>query len=919
MNISYPPELPISLYKDDIALAIKNNQVLIISGDTGSGKTTQIPKICLEAGQGQNGMIGCTQPRRIAAVSIAERVKEELNNDLLVGYKIRFHNKTRDETIIKFMTDGVLLAETSQDHLFRKYDTIIIDEAHERSLNIDFLLGILKQKLIQRPDLKLIISSATIDTEKFSSHFSNAPVFEIPGRSYPITIQYSPLNEDNLTEQLNYVEHAVNEVVKLFNYSKSGDILIFMPSERDIRDCVAEIKKQISPQSLVLPLFGRLQAKDQRRIFNKANFRKIIVASNIAETSITVPGIKYVIDTGLARISKYNVRAKTTSLLITKISKASCDQRTGRCGRTESGTCIRLFSEADYLARQEFTLPEIQRANLAEVILQMIYLRLGDPRNFPYVDNPSPRSINDGYKTLYELGALKKNNLLSKKGEIMARLPLDPCISKIIVEGASLGALKEVKIIAAALSIMDPRIRPAENEKKADAAHLLFLDKSSDFISYLNIWDNYQRFIGVDNKQSSKLRKFCKKHYLSWQRMREWFDIHEQITRLLQNKKQFKENGQPAPAASIHQALTSGFLRNICQKKEKNFYKTSGNREVMIFPGSSLFNKGGQWIVSASFIETSRLYARIAANIEVGWLEEIGGDLCKRSWSSPHWEKKTGQVTAFEKVTLFGMIIESGRRVNYGRINHKTAEEARDIFIRSALIEGKLGGNYTFLQHNLALTGEFEDMEERVRKRNILVDEQTIYHFYDKYLDNVYDRFTLNRYLRKKQDNSFLFMSAADLCREQPDQEKLYKFPAFLRANNLRLNLTYRFQPGHDEDGVSVDIPVVLLDNINPAIFEWVVPGLLPEKILWLLKSLPKRIRKRLVPLPEAVDYIIDSLDLYNGSLYPALEKSILQKYQVTIQRTEWQINNLPLHLRLNYRIINENDRVLNFGRVFPD
>jgi ATP-dependent helicase HrpA len=816
------------------------------------------------------------------------------------------------------MTDGVLLAEKNIDPLLLQYDTIIVDEAHERSLNIDFLLGILKQILVRRLDLKVIISSATIDTEKFSRHFSKAPVINIIGRSFPISIEYRPLNEENTEEQVSYVEHAVNECITLFNDTKEGDILIFMPSERDIKDCIDGIQKKITYHPLILPLFGRLQAKDQRRIFHSTHSRKIIVASNIAETSITVPGIRYVIDTGLARISKYNVRSKTTSLQIGKISKASCSQRTGRCGRTGPGLCIRLFSEDDFQARPDYTLPEIQRSNLAEVILQMINLRLGDPRRFPYIDQPAPRSITDGYKTLYELGALDRNTDLTKKGKLMARLPLDPCISKIIIEGAELGVLKEVKIIAAALSIMDPRVRPADSEKKADAAHQIFLAEHSDFISYLNIWERYQDFIGTDTS-ASKLRRFCKKYYLSWQRMREWFDVLEQINRLLQNKKQFLENEQPGADSSIHMALASGFLRNICQKKEKNFYTSSGGREVMIFPGSSLFNKGGQWIISSSFIETSRLYARTVANIDVRWLENLGGELCKKSWSNPYWDTRSGRVTALEKVSLFGLIIVSGRRINYGRINQDSAREAREIFIRSALIEGKLGGSYSFLKHNLSLADKFKQIEERIRKRIVLEDEQTIFNFYDTNLGDVYDRHTLDLFLNTIKNDSRLFMSEEDICKDHPDKEELYKFPSVIRTNNYKLNVTYRFQPGHKKDGVSVDIPLAILKNINPSIFEWIVPGLLQEKILWLLKALPKRIRKHLVPLPDTVDRILDSLDLYKGSLYPSLEKIILKNYQVSVLRTEWEVSSLPLHLLMNYRLCDENGQVIISSRNFQD
>ncbi len=917
-NIFYPPELPITLYKDTIIKAIEENQIIIITGDTGSGKTTQIPKMCLDAGQGGKKLIGCTQPRRIAAMSIAERVGVELKNDAAVGFKIRFQNRLTPNTVIKFMTDGILLAETSHDSLLKQYDTIIIDEAHERSLNIDFLLGILKTKLPKRPDLKVIISSATIDAKKFSDHFSNAPVINIPGRAYPITTYYRPLEDNKTNENISYVDHAVNECIALYNNTLKGDILIFMPSERDIRDCIGELNKRKIESSQILPLFGRLQANDQRKIFHETYLRKIIVATNIAETSLTVPGIRYVIDTGLARISKYNVRAKTTSLQISRISQASCNQRAGRCGRTGPGICIRLYSEEDYLSRHEYTLPEIQRSNLSEVILQMTNLKLGNPRKFPYIDPPTLRAINEGYRTLLELGAIDETNKLTSIGKIMAQMPLDPCISKIVIEGSSRGALKEIKIIASALAIMDPRIRPAQLENKADTAHLIFKDKHSDFITYLNIWQQCLEMIGP-NRSASKLRKFCEKHYLSWQRMREWFDIHDQISRLIQNNKQFTENEIPGSVTAIHQALTCGFLRNICQKKEKNLYIMSGGREVMIFPGSVLFNKGGQWIISASFIETSRLYARTLAKIDVKWLEYIGGELCKRSWSSPHWEKKTGRVTAFEKVTLFGLVIVSSRRVNYGRVNKKASFEAREIFIRSALIEGMLGGNYSFLKHNLSLADSFQEIEAKIRKRSVLNDEQSIYDFYDKHLTVVFDRHTLNRFLKQQNNKSILFMSESDICKALPDTEELYKFPETIISNGQSLKLEYKFQPGHIEDGVIVEIPASLHQGLKPTVFEWVVPGLLQEKIHWLLKALPKKIRKSLVPLPNCVDLVMDSLDHYKGSLYPALEKIIFKNYQVRIQRNDWQIHLLPLHLRMNYRLLDNNGKILILTRNFQE
>ena len=667
----------------------------------------------------------------------------------------------------------------------------------------------------------------------------------------------------------------------------------------------------------MLPLFGRLHAADQRKIFRPARQRKIIVATNIAETSLTVPGIRFVVDTGLARISRYNPRAGTTSLLVTRISQASCDQRTGRCGRTGPGFCLRLYSEEDYQNRPQYTQPEIQRANLAEVILQMISLGLGDPRDFPFLDPPTAHAIRDGYRLLLELGAITEANQLTHRGRIMAGLPLDPCIARIIVEAAQRGALREIKIIAAGLSIQDPRIRPADSEEKADAAHRAFADQHSDFLSLLNIWDSFQATAGKVTK--SRLRKFCAAHFLSWQRMREWLDIHEQISELTRHHPSFRDNAEPASFAAIHQSLLSGFLRNIGQKKEKNLYQISGGREVMLFPGSALFNHGGQWLVCASFMETSRLFAMNGATIDDRWLEEIGGDLCRRNWSDPHWEKKSGQVTALERVTLFGMVIVAGRRVNFGRVSEKAAGEARTIFIRQALGQGELGGRYPFLQYNLALIKQYQEMEARTRRRDILVDDQALYRFYDERLGQVFDRHTLNREIRKHHGDRFLRMQLTDICHAVPDSEELYRFPKSLQAGPHRIQLSYRFEPGHEADGVTASIPLALVETLQPSLFEWLVPGLLEDKVAGLLKNLPKTLRRRLVPLPEAAGRIMDELELYQGSLYAALERTLFKGFQVKIERTDWQPDKLPLHLKMRYCLTGEKGKILHTSRSFQD
>jgi ATP-dependent helicase HrpA len=916
MHLSYPSELPVSEQRESIVTAIREHQVLIIIGDTGSGKTTQLPKMCLEAGQGAAGMIGCTQPRRIAALSVADRVAEELRAPDRVGYKIRFHDQTSKETLIKFMTDGVLLAETRQDPQLTQYDTLIVDEAHERSLNIDFLLGYLKNLLPARPDLKLIISSATIDAEKFSTHFGSAPVMTVSGRTYPITTLYREAVDEDEAE-LSYVDQAIAAVEELATLPQGGDILVFMPTERDINDTLDGLQ-HLGDSHLLLPLFGRLPAADQRKIFRPSPRRKIIVATNVAETSVTVPGIRFVVDTGLARIARYNPRTGTTSLKVSRISRASCEQRRGRCGRTGPGTCIRLYSEEDFLSREPFTLPEIQRANLAEVILQMISLKLGDPARFPFVDAPPSTAIREGYRLLKELGATVGEHRLTANGRLMARLPLDPRISRIIIESMALGSVREITILAAALSIQDPRVRPPDKEHKADEVHRQFVDKKSDFLTLLNIWNSF--FVpGEEAPSKSRLSRFCKAHFLSWQRMREWMDVHEQISRLLREHKGVRVNEQPAGFEAIHIALVSGFLRNICLKKEKNIYLSSGNREVVLFPGSGLYNKGPQWAVAAEFVETTQLFARTVAEIEVDWLERLGGALCKRSWSEPHWEKRSGKVLALERVSLFGLTIVAGRKIEYGRINDKTLLEARDIFIRSALIGNQLGGQYPFLDHNVTLVAGFQEMEERFRRRDIVVDEEVLYQFYDARLGKVYDRFTLNRLLRSKKNDAFLRMREEDICLAVPDSEELYRFPATLRAGEFELELRYLFAPGDPADGVSVHIPRTLLGHLNPQLFEWLVPGLLPEKLLLLCRRLPKQLRRRLVPLPDAVDRLMDSLSLYRGSLYQELERAILRGYQVTVQRSDWQADTLPPHLRMRYVLVDDAGQPLVTSRVFDE
>lgn len=943
-KIKYPEELPISRHRQDIITAITQNNVVIIAGDTGSGKTTQLPKMCLEAGRGRKKMIGCTQPRRIAAITVAERVAFELGADLsyLVGHKIRFQDRTTPNTRIKFMTDGILLAETRSDHILRAYDTLIIDEAHERSLNIDFLLGYSKQLLTKRKDLKIIITSATIDTAKFASHFDNAPVIEVSGRTYPVEIHYRPPDETETERENNsYIDLAVQEVKNLYRKKEGGDILIFMPTERDIIETVELLNQEINPASasktqlpqkqntLILPLFARLRAADQSSVFRKHKGRKIVVATNIAETSLTVPGIRYVIDTGLARISTYNIKARTTSMPVTAISKASCDQRKGRCGRVGPGVCIRLYSEENFLARPEYTLPEINRSNLAEVILRMVDLKLGDPASFPFIDPPMSRAIRDGYDLLHELGALDTSGndpRLSVKGRIMAKLPLDPRISRMIIEARDHNCLHEIITIASALAIQDPRMRPAEAEAEADSAHAKFRVQPSDFLTYLKIWAEFNETpfgdINKDKKKSrSQMRKFCRANFLSYQRLREWQDIYEQITTTLNEEKGFTLNSSPASYQDIHYAILSGFLRNIGFRKAKNLYQGPQGKELMLFPGSTIFNKGGQWIMAAELVETGRLYARTAANIRDEWLEPLAGSLCRSTYSSPRWEKKSGRVIATEKVTLFGLVIVAARKINYAGISQAARQESREIFIHEALIRGELIGRYPFLQHNQHLIARFEKVEDRLRQRNVLVDDYELFAFYDSRLpDSVYDRTSLNRYLKKLNNDRTLFMSEQDILLQPPEQEELSDFPEQLTLeNNIKLKLTYSFDPGGAEDGVTVLLPVELVAHVTPGIFEWLVPGLLPEKVLFLLKGLPKGLRKKLIPIQQTAEEVTKCLKMYQGSLYQQLEELLLKKFRIRIPRNQWPREQLPPHLKMRFLLQDGKGQTLLTSRKFSD
>jgi len=966
-KFSYNDDLPITAKKDEIIQAIRRHPVVIVSGETGSGKTTQLPKFCLAAGRGIDGIIGHTQPRRIAAMTVARRIAEEFGQDLgrAVGYKIRFKDRTSKDAYLKVMTDGILLAETQTDRYLNAYDTIIVDEAHERSLNIDFILGILQTLLDRRDDLRLVITSATIDTEKFSKAFDDAPVLEVSGRVYPVNVRYQPpefSKEDN--NDLTHVELAAESVGRLLKSSARGDILVFMPTEQDIRDTCELIAASRPEKSRLLPLYARLTASEQARVFAPSAERKIIVATNVAETSLTIPGIKYVVDSGLARISSYSPRTRTTSLPVVPVSRSSADQRKGRCGRVQKGICVRLYAEDDYLNRPLYTRPEILRANLAEVILRMIALRLGDITDFPFIDRPDPKSIKDGFDLLYELGAIRnrrqasglrrqendgrpepkssKGSLarrveLTEKGRLMAKMPLDPRLSRMLLEARDQECINQIAVIAAALSIQDPRERPLEKAVEADRMHALFNDPQSDFTTLLNIWNRYH-YMRHAQKSTHQLKRFCRQHFLSYKRMREWSDIYQQITAIAQEHGIWKAEvgirnveeikGMPEEGKSvdsnatfqlpnsafekIHKSILSGFLSNIAEKKEKNFYRATQNREAMVFPGSGLFDKAGRWIVAAEMVETSRLFARTVANIESEWLEELAGDLCKRTHLNPHWERNRGEVMADEQVSLFGLIIISQRPVAYGPIN---PDEATDIFVRSAIIKGDLKKPFGFMTHNQRLIDDIKGIEDRIRRRDVLITEEDLFVFYRERLNRIYSTAMLAKFLKKRGGDRFLRLNKKALMNYDPDAGELARFPLSTRIQGQTFNYQYRFDPGENNDGVTIAVPVAMAPAISKENFDWLVPGLLKEKIEILIKGLPKAYRKKLVPVNETVEIICREIPRQKRSLFSALGEFIHRRFEVDIPASAWPIESLPDHLKMRIAVIAPDGKELGSSR----
>jgi ATP-dependent helicase HrpA len=918
--LNYPEQLPISSKRHEIVRAIRESRVVIVSGETGSGKSTQIPKMCLEAGRGIDGKIGCTQPRRIAAMAIARRIAEELGEPpgKSVGYKIRFTEKSSPEGYIKVMTDGILLAETHRDRFLHEYDTILIDEAHERSLNIDFLLGILKSLLPKRQDLKLIITSATIDTRKFSAAFDGAPVIDVEGRTYPVDVRYVAEGKDGDEAEVTYVERAVRQAESLVRQGRAGDMLIFMPTEQDIRDTCELLEGRRFERTAVLPLFARLTGDEQQRVFSPFPGRRIVVATNVAETSLTIPGIRYVIDTGLARIPRYLTGARTTSLAVVPISRSSADQRKGRCGRVAHGVCYRLYSEASYEASDPFTTPEILRSNLGDVILRMMALGLGQVESFPFVDRPHPKTIRDGYVLLLELGAIEKGEKdyrLTPTGRKMARIPLDPRVSRMLIEAAKQGVLGEMTVICAALSIQDPRERPLEKAEQADRAHGKFKDPDSDFLTLLNIWTRYER-TWESQRTQNRLRRFCRDHFLSYVRMREWQDVHQQIAAILDEQGIKGESSAfhtpQARYEAIHRSVLTGCLSNIAQKKEKNIFLAARGREVMVFPGSTLFNKEGAWIVVNEVVRTSRTFARTAAKIDPGWLEEMGKGLCKSTYSDPHWSKARGEVVAYEQVTLFGLVIVPRRHVPYRPID---PEAAHQIFVRSALVHGEVKETFPFLKHNLGLVEKIMGLEDKIRRRHLLVDEEVMADFYSSRLPEISDIRTLKRRIHEKGDDEFLKMSQEDLLSFSPDESVLDRFPDRIYAGDRSYPVVYRFAPGQEEDGMTVAIPSTLASVFPVESLDWMVPGLFKEKITAMVKGLPKHYRRQLVPVSNVVEIIVSEMDRGGQPLAARLSDFLHRRFGVDIPAAAWDRIEIPDYLKTRVAVTDHRGRELISSR----
>jgi ATP-dependent helicase HrpA len=913
-QISYPDALPISQRVDEIKSLIGDHQVVVLCGETGSGKSTQLPKICLDLGLGQSGYIGHTQPRRVAARTLATRVASELGSvtGQAVGYKVRFNDRVGPRSYIKLMTDGMLLAEIQQDPYLNQYDALIIDEAHERSLNIDFLLGYLKRLCDKRADLKLIITSATIDPQRFSDFFNNAPIIEVSGRTYPVEVRYRPPEDGAENERDDPMQQAIADAVDELSLIDRGDVLVFLSGEREIRETAETLRKHKLTATEVLPLYARLSIEDQNRVFKSHSQRRIVLATNVAETSLTVPGIRYVIDTGYARISRYSHRSKVQRLPVERIAQASADQRKGRCGRLAAGVCIRLFSEEDFEARRPFTEPEIQRTNLASVILQMKLLGLGEISHFPFIDAPDQRLIKDGYRILEEIGAVAADRRVTRLGKQLARLPVDPRIGRMLLSAAHGHCLREVMVIAAALSVQDPRDRPVDKQQQADEAHARYRNEASDFLSYLSLWEEVER--ERKHLSKNKFHRWCKQQFLSWNRVQEWHDIHHQLRGQL-HEMGLRENSTEAGDEEIHRALLSGLLSHIGLKGSGHDYQGARNTRFFIYPGSGLHKKQPKWVMAAELVETSRLYGRTLAKIQPEWIEKAAGHLVKRNYSEPHWEKKRGQVAGYEKVTLFGITLVPRRKVNFSPIDPVVS---REIFIRSALVDGDFHTRAPFWRHNQQLIADIHDLEAKSRRRDILVDEERIYSFYDQRIpEGISTAPGFEKWLREqtKQQSKHLYMEESDLMRDDSQRVSSEQYPDHLDINGMRLPLQYQFEPGSTKDGLTLIVPQDVLNQITDARLQWLVPGLLRERVISLIRGLPKPLRRSFVPVPDFADACLAQMPSSDRPLIQVLGERLKQLSGVHIPEDAWTEEEIPPHLRMRVRVIDQSGHVLEQGR----
>jgi len=927
--ISYDEQLPIAEHREAIKEALSKHQVLVLAGETGSGKTTQLPKLCLELGRGVKGLIGHTQPRRLAARSVATRIAEELNTAVggVVGYQVRYEDHSDDNTLIKLMTDGILLAETGRDRFLQRYDTIIIDEAHERSLNIDFLLGYIKNILPKRPDLKVIITSATIDLQRFSEHFDNAPIIEVSGRTYPVETWYRPLlaerdddgqkQEDDLSAEQGIVR-ALDEIAEHERSQQRlpGDVLVFLPGEREIRECAEVLRKAQLKHTMILPLYARLSPSEQQKIFQPQTGRKVVLATNVAETSLTVPGIRYVIDSGTARISRYSYRAKIQRLPIEAISQASANQRQGRCGRVEAGICIRLYSEDDYLNRSEFTDPEILRTNLAAVILQMLHLRLGAIEDFPFIEPPEGRAISDGFTVLQELQAVSIQGELTPLGRQLARLPIDPRVGRMLLAGAEQGSLREVLIVASSLSAQDVRERPADKQQAADQAHAQWKDPDSDFAAIINLWRDFE-----EQRQAlgaSALRRWCRSNFVNYLRLREWRDAHRQLTLICRELKlPFSE--QVADYDALHKALLPGLLSHIGHKSEDNDYLGARQRRFLIHPSSGLGRKRPQWLMAAELVETTKLYARMVARIDPLWAEQAAEHLIKRTYLEPHWEKRRGQVVAYEQITLYGLILVGRRAVHYGPLDPALS---RELFIREGLVGGDIISRARCLRANRDLLAELDNLEAKARRRDILADDETLFAFYERHIPaDIYQTASFERWYKKgsAKQPDLLIMTEADALQREASEVTGGKYPDHLHWNGLQLPLSYEFKPGHPRDGVTLSVPVPILLQIPQSRLQWLVPGLLEELCIALVRQLPKAVRKNFVPVPDFVRAALSNMPFGEGDLPEVLAHQLLRMTGSKIPEDAWQdaFYQLDNHLKMNIEVLDAQGKCLGESRDF--